>query len=340
MHHASPVRWWCSRRMRYITGSRRFWLGDSMSIFARSTCAPSGNSPARMRAKQLEVLVDGAVAVRADAARLVEAAAPRADLLERLAVDVGLARLDELLGDLVELLEVVRREVEAVAPVEAEPAHVVLDRLGRTRRPPSLGFVSSKRRLHAAPGIACGDAEVEADALGVADVQVAVRLGRKARHHLAAVLARRDVRLDELEDEVRQLLRSASPWAGCLARWLVGRSGGEPRALMPERGCSKPRRPRRASSLPRECPRFDACRCRRDSAPDAGAGFSALPRRRSSRSSPSRSCWSSCRRSGGSSATRGRSSTTTRPAGAPSSAAERRDATSARSSRSPCARSS
>src|SRR5881296_2938042 len=30
--------------MRYITGSRRLMLGEAMSIFARSTCAPSGNA--------------------------------------------------------------------------------------------------------------------------------------------------------------------------------------------------------------------------------------------------------------------------------------------------------
>ena len=39
------------RRMQnpVSTGSRRFMLPDAMSIFARSTRAPLGNSPARMR---------------------------------------------------------------------------------------------------------------------------------------------------------------------------------------------------------------------------------------------------------------------------------------------------
>jgi outer membrane protein assembly factor BamB len=48
--------------------------------------------------------------------------------------------------------------------------------------------VSSKRRLHAAAD-SRGDAEVQADRLGVPDVQVAVRLGREARVH-AALLTR------------------------------------------------------------------------------------------------------------------------------------------------------
>ena len=46
-----------------------------------------------------------------------------------------------------------------------------------------------------------GDAEVEADRLGVADVQVAVGLGRKARHH-ARVPAGIEVGLHDVADEV------------------------------------------------------------------------------------------------------------------------------------------
>ena len=45
------------------------------------------------------------------------------------------------------------------------------------------GLVSSKRRLQWPPN-SCGDAEIQADRLGVADMQIAVRLGRKAGHDL------------------------------------------------------------------------------------------------------------------------------------------------------------
>ena len=38
--------------MRYITGSRIFKFGEAMSIFARKTRAPSGNSPARIRSNR------------------------------------------------------------------------------------------------------------------------------------------------------------------------------------------------------------------------------------------------------------------------------------------------
>src|SRR5258708_18386684 len=46
-----------------------------------------------------------------------------------------------------------------------------------------------------------GNAEVEADGLGVADVQVAVGLGRKARDDLRVTL-RGDIRRDDVADEV------------------------------------------------------------------------------------------------------------------------------------------
>src|SRR5207244_2981020 len=47
-----------------------------------------------------------------------------------------------------------------------------------------------------------GEAEVQADRLGVADVQVAVRLRREARVDAALVLAGAVVRVDDLLDEV------------------------------------------------------------------------------------------------------------------------------------------
>ena len=65
-----------------------------------------------------------------------------------------------------------------LAPVEAEPAHVALDGvdifllfLGR------IGVVETQM---AATAEFLRDAEIQADRLGVADMQIAVRLGRKA----------------------------------------------------------------------------------------------------------------------------------------------------------------
>ena len=63
------------------------------------------------------------------------------------------------------------------------------------------GFVSSKRRLHVPPK-SCGDAEVQADRLGVADVQIAVGLGREPGIDPPAMFARAVVLADDLADEV------------------------------------------------------------------------------------------------------------------------------------------
>ena len=63
------------------------------------------------------------------------------------------------------------------------------------------GLVSSNRRLHSPPESA-GDAEIQADRLGMADVQIAVGLGREAGVDAALVLAAFEVVVDDLADEV------------------------------------------------------------------------------------------------------------------------------------------
>ena len=152
--------------------------------------------------EQVEVLLDGAVAIRAVAAGLVERAAMLPNLIGGQIADVGFAGLDELDGPGVELIEVVGGVEEAVLPVEAEPAHVlddgvdVLDLfLGR------VGVVEAHVALAAELG---RQAEVQADGLGVADVQIAVRLGRKAGVHASPVLVGLQVLEDDLPDEVRR----------------------------------------------------------------------------------------------------------------------------------------
>ena len=199
MHQASPVRGCVAWTIRYRTGSRRLMLGDAMSILARRTRAPLGNSPARMRANRSRFSVDAALAPRRSRPGRGQRAARLADLVGRLVVDVRQAASDEVDRPGVQLLEVVGGVVEAVTPVEPEPADVRLDcvevLLLLLER---VGVVEAQVAAAAELG---GDAEVQADRLGVADVQVAVRLGREARHRRADA-ARRDVRGDDLPDEV------------------------------------------------------------------------------------------------------------------------------------------
>ncbi len=126
----------------------------------------------------------------------------RADLVGRQRIDVGDALANQLFGELIELLVIIRRVVFALVPVKSQPLHVVLDRIDVLDV-----FLDGIGVVEAEVAVAAefaGDAEVEADRLGVADVQVAVRLRRKTRDDLAAVLAGGYVGGDDLANEVRR----------------------------------------------------------------------------------------------------------------------------------------
>src|SRR5205807_7274705 len=93
--------------------------------------------------------------------------------------------------------------VEVLAPVEAEPADVALDRVDVL-----LALLRRVRVVEPEVTAAAeflGDAEVQADGLGVADVEVAVGLRGKARHDPVAEAARPGVLGHQLADEVRGL---------------------------------------------------------------------------------------------------------------------------------------
>ena len=149
--------------------------------------------------EQVEVLVDRTVAPGAVLARLGEGAAVLADLVGGEVVDVGLAGLDQVDGPVVELVEVVGGVVEMLAPVEAEPADVFLDRVDVLLL--FLDRVGVVEAQVAAPAELLGDPEVERDRLGVADVEVSVRLGREAGHDLRDP-ALAHVGGDDLADEI------------------------------------------------------------------------------------------------------------------------------------------
>ena len=157
--------------------------------------------------EQIEVLLHRAVPVGAVLAGLGQGAAVGPDLVLALVVDVGLAGADQVLGPVVELLEIVRRVVEVLPPIEAEPAHVALDRVDVLLL--LLGRVGVVEAQIAAAAELLRHAEVEADRLGVADVQVAVGLGRKAGDH-GGVPPRGQVGLDDVADEIAP--RFASGW--------------------------------------------------------------------------------------------------------------------------------
>ena len=150
--------------------------------------------------EEVETLGHRAVAKRAVLAWLVEVAAVLADLLGRQVVDVGLAVLDQDLGQPVDLIEVVRGIERLTVPTETQPGHVLLDGFDVLHVfGAGVGVVVAQVALAAVLG---RQAEVQADGLGVADMQVAVGLGRKPGVHAPLVLTLREVVVDDLLDEV------------------------------------------------------------------------------------------------------------------------------------------
>jgi hypothetical protein len=175
-------------------------------------------------AQEVEVLGHRAVAEGAGPARLGQRAPVQLDVVVREVADVGLAVLHQLLGQLVHLLEVARRE-QHLGRGEAQPPDVGLDRVDVLDV--LLGRVGVVVAQVADPAVVLGDAEVEADGLGVADVEVAVGLGREPGHDVA-VTARCQVGVDDVADEVAA---SASFGGGhdgprtLAAGWVVAPAG-------------------------------------------------------------------------------------------------------------------
>ena len=163
--------------------------------------------------KEVEVFFDGAVAVRAVFARLGERAAIFPDFVRSLVIYVRQALFDERDGPFVELAEIVGSVVRLRPPVEAEPANVLLHGvhvfLLFAR---GVGVVVAEIALAIVGG---GNAEIDADRLGVADVQVRVRLGWEAGDD-AVVAAVFEVGGDGFANEVAVFVRAhGSSVAGC-----------------------------------------------------------------------------------------------------------------------------
>ena len=152
--------------------------------------------------EQVEAFLDWPVAERAVAASLGQRAAVLADFLGAEAVDIRLAGHDEVDGVAVERLEVVRGVKRLIMPVEAQPADVLLDRLD------VLDVLFRGVRVVEAQVAGAAElgrhAEIQANRLGVADVQVAVRLGGEPRGHTSGMLPRADVLSHDGPDEIER----------------------------------------------------------------------------------------------------------------------------------------
>ena len=139
------------------------------------------------RAEDAQVVFGAALAERAVDAGLAKVAAVDAHFLGALFVHVGVASFDQVLGSAVHEVEVIAGlvvvrggdAVEIRLPVEAQPAHRVEDGVDVFQ---ILFFRIGVVKAHVADtAIVTRQPEVQADALGVSHVQVAIGLGRKAR---------------------------------------------------------------------------------------------------------------------------------------------------------------
>src|SRR6185312_14463462 len=150
-------------------------------------------------AEEIEILGDAPPAKRAVAAGLAQRAAHAAHLFDWEIVDIGQALADQMLGPVVELLEIIRGEIEMLVPIKTEPAHVALDGVDVFLL--LLGRVGVVEAQMAAAAEFLRHAEIEADRLGVADMEIAVGLRRKARDDAVAT-AGVEITLDDVADEI------------------------------------------------------------------------------------------------------------------------------------------
>jgi hypothetical protein len=151
--------------------------------------------------EEIEILGDGADAIRAVGPRLRQRAPVPPDIVAVLAVDVREPLFDQHHGIVEELLEIVGGEVKS-GPLEPEPADVLFDRLDVFHV--FLGGVRVVEAQVARAAEVARDAEIQTDRLRVPDVQVAVRLRRKSRGDTTIVLSGLEVFRDEGSDEVEQ----------------------------------------------------------------------------------------------------------------------------------------
>ena len=130
--------------------------------------------------EKTEIFFDAAVPVGGFLAGGVDGAAALADFVLSLVVDVGEATLNQLLGPGIELVEVIG-SIKLLIPLETKPFDVFLDGID------VLGvFLDGISVVVAEVGLTAvflSQTEVKADALGVAKMEITVRLRRKPGHY-------------------------------------------------------------------------------------------------------------------------------------------------------------
>ncbi len=149
--------------------------------------------------EEIEVVLDAAVAPGALPPGFGQGAAVFPDGIGRELADIGLAEPDQLQRKIVEGGKIVGGIEQFVVPVETEPFDIAHDRF-------DVGDLFLARvgivEAHVADAVVFqGNAEIEADRLGMTDVEKAVRLRGKPGHR-GPVLAGPEIVGNDLPDEI------------------------------------------------------------------------------------------------------------------------------------------
>jgi len=112
---------------------------------------------------------------------------------------------NQLFRPLVQLLEIVRRVIQPIVPVETQPAHIFHDRFDIFR-------VLLLRIRVVEPQVALstvlrGNAEVEADTFGMTDVQIAIGFRGKSSLYSAVPFAGTQIVFHDLAYKVPMRIR-------------------------------------------------------------------------------------------------------------------------------------
>ncbi len=176
-------------------------FGWAISILARQRARALGKFAIAHALEQVEVFRDGPIAERAIFSWRGERAAVLANLIGVQIAHIGVAGIDQCNRPGVNLLKIVAG-IEWRRHVEAQPAHVLFDRFDVFLF--FLGRVGVVEAQIAGAIIFDGQAEIQADAFGVADVQIAIGLRRKSRLHSPAKAAASGVHFDDFFDEIQR----------------------------------------------------------------------------------------------------------------------------------------
>lgn len=152
--------------------------------------------------KQIQIFFDRAGTPRAGLAGFGGSPAIFAHLIGRQIAGVRFPFLNQFDSEIVQLIEIIGGIKFTIFPVEAEPAHVFLDRVD-VLYVLFLRIRVIKPQIALPAGIFIGDPEVEANRLGMTDVQIPVGLGRESRMDATIVLACLIIFLNDRTNKIR-----------------------------------------------------------------------------------------------------------------------------------------